>query len=140
MTDDQIKRLALANGFRLRPQSDGSIDLNEYVYAFAREVFEAGQKAERAKREKQEPIAWYCDGEDGREYNGCPQMSNGRTGIPLYAAPPVTAPVRLTDMQVVKLFQDFNERDGASHADLIQSTEAAVLRANGFDIQPAEGN
>ena len=49
---------------------------------------------ERELREKQEPIAWYCDGEDGREYNGCPQMSNGRTGTPLYAAPPVTAPVR----------------------------------------------
>lgn len=48
-------------------------------------------EAERAEREKQEPIAWYCDGEDGREYNGSPQMSCGRFGIPLYAATPVAA-------------------------------------------------
>ena len=44
-----------------------------------------------AEREEREPVAWYCDGEDGREYNGSPQMSNGRTGTPLYATPPVTA-------------------------------------------------
>ena len=53
--------------------------------------------SERAEREKQEPVAWYIDGEDGREYNGTPKMSGGRTGAPLYAAPPVAAPARLTD-------------------------------------------
>lgn len=36
MTNDEIKTLALANGFTLREQPDGSMDLNPYVYAFAR--------------------------------------------------------------------------------------------------------
>ncbi|EFJ6050225.1 DUF551 domain-containing protein [Escherichia coli] len=35
-----------------------------------------------------EPVAWMCDDEDGREYNGHNEFSNGRRGIPLYAAPP----------------------------------------------------
>ncbi|EFF6255607.1 DUF551 domain-containing protein [Escherichia coli] len=36
----------------------------------------------------EEPVAWMCDDEDGREYNGHNEFSNGRRGIPLYAAPP----------------------------------------------------
>ena len=36
MTNNQIKELALANGFKLKEQSDGTMDLNPYVYDFAR--------------------------------------------------------------------------------------------------------
>ena len=36
MTNDQIKELALAYGFKLKEQSDGNMDLNPYVYDFAR--------------------------------------------------------------------------------------------------------
>ena len=39
MTNEQIKELALAYGFKLREQSDGNMDLNPYVYDFARVVF-----------------------------------------------------------------------------------------------------
>lgn len=56
-------------------------------------------------------------------------------GMPLYAASPVAAPVRLTDSDVVDLFQAWNTTDGASHADLILSVETAVLRANGFKLE-----
>lgn len=35
MNKQQIKALALANGFKLKEQPDGSIDLNPYVYDFA---------------------------------------------------------------------------------------------------------
>lgn len=35
MTNDQIKEVALANGFKLKEQSDGTMDLNPYVYEFA---------------------------------------------------------------------------------------------------------
>ncbi|MBM2943838.1 hypothetical protein JRC15_13435 [Escherichia coli] len=35
-----------------------------------------------------EPVAWMCDDEDGREYNGHNEFSYGRRGIPLYAVPP----------------------------------------------------
>lgn len=43
MTNDEIKAVALANGFTLRVQPDGSIDLNPYVYGFARAMFERGR-------------------------------------------------------------------------------------------------
>jgi len=46
-----IMSRALRHGFTLRQQPGGDMDLNEYVYAFAREVFEAGRKAERAAPE-----------------------------------------------------------------------------------------
>jgi len=36
MTNEQIKDIALANGFKLKEQSDGTQDLNPYVYDFAR--------------------------------------------------------------------------------------------------------
>ena len=42
-----IMSRALRHGFTLRQQPGGEMDLNEYVYAFAQEVFEAGRKAER---------------------------------------------------------------------------------------------
>lgn len=32
---EKIKQIALANGFKLKEQPDGSIDLNPYVYDFA---------------------------------------------------------------------------------------------------------
>jgi hypothetical protein len=38
MTNEQIKRLALANGFKLKEQPDGRMDLNPYVYEFARSL------------------------------------------------------------------------------------------------------
>ena len=34
---------------------------------------------------EQEPVAYMCDGEDGREYNGHNEFSCGGRGIPLYA-------------------------------------------------------
>lgn len=36
MTNDQIKELALAYGFKLKEQPNGEMDLNPYVYDFAR--------------------------------------------------------------------------------------------------------
>lgn len=38
MTDDQIKEIALANGFKLKEQPSGEMDLNPYVYDFAKEL------------------------------------------------------------------------------------------------------
>ena len=35
MTNEQIKHLALQNGFKLKEQPDGTMDLNPYVYDFA---------------------------------------------------------------------------------------------------------
>lgn len=35
MEKTQIRKLALANGFTLKPQPDGTQDLNSYVYTFA---------------------------------------------------------------------------------------------------------
>lgn len=39
MTNDQIKEIALANGFKLKEQPDGGMDLNPYVYEFARAIY-----------------------------------------------------------------------------------------------------
>lgn len=35
MDKQKVRELALANGFKLKPQPDGSEDLNPYVYEFA---------------------------------------------------------------------------------------------------------
>ena len=36
LTNNHIRELALANGFKLKPQPDGAEDLNPYVFDFAR--------------------------------------------------------------------------------------------------------
>ena len=42
MTSEEIRKIALAYGFKERLQPDGTTDLNAYVYAFACAMFEAG--------------------------------------------------------------------------------------------------
>ena len=59
-------------------------------------------------------------------------------GTAIYAAPPVTAPVRLTDKDFARLYDeagfDPNEmREAAEH--MFNAIQSAVLRANGFDIK-----
>ena len=44
MINDQIKEIALANGFKLKEQPDGTQDLNPYVYEFARALFAEQQR------------------------------------------------------------------------------------------------
>ena len=41
MTPERITELALANGFKLKAQPDGSTALNPYVFAFARALLDA---------------------------------------------------------------------------------------------------
>lgn len=38
MTNDQIRDIALANGFKLKEQPDGTMDLNPYVYDVMQKV------------------------------------------------------------------------------------------------------
>ena len=38
MDIEKVKELALANGFKLKEQADGSMDLNAYVYDFANAI------------------------------------------------------------------------------------------------------
>lgn len=93
-------------------------------------------EAERASREKQVPVGHFAQ-RLGRfvQLDADCWPKGHEHSIPLYADPPVAAPVRLTDSDVVDLFQAWNTTDGASHADLILSVETAVLRANGFMVE-----
>lgn len=45
LTNDQIQAAALAAGFTLKPQPDGSMALHPHVFEFARAVLAAGQQA-----------------------------------------------------------------------------------------------
>lgn len=42
LTREEIKEIALRNGFELELQEDGSMGLHEYVYKFARELSNLG--------------------------------------------------------------------------------------------------
>ena len=106
--------------------------------------------AERAEREKQEPVAHEYQGRDGiwrgfinqQHYKNT--VEDGSWPIrALYAAPPVTAPVRLTDDQVERALRT----NGAYESDAAyamakdgllaeaRAVEAASLRANGFKVE-----
>lgn len=86
MTNEEIHKIALAHGFTERLQPDGSTDLNAYVYAFARAMFEAGAAACVGP---QEPFVWYDD-ESGETYTvgHVKEFPDHRLYLrPLYAAP-----------------------------------------------------
>ena len=106
-------------------------------------------EAERAEREKQEPMAWVHMDSRGKLVAHLSEpaddgwMEDGDTCVPLYAAPPVAAPVRLTDEQVERALRT----NGAYESDAAyamakdgllteaRAIESAVLRANGFKVE-----
>ena len=49
LTYDHIVALALENGFKLKPQVDGRMALNDYVIDFARAVYDIGRAAAKAE-------------------------------------------------------------------------------------------
>ena len=54
LTYDHIVALALENGFKLKPQVDGRMALNDYVIDFARAVYDIGHAAAKAETAEQE--------------------------------------------------------------------------------------
>ena len=49
LTYDHIVALALENGFKLKPQVDGRMALNDYVIDFARAVYNIGRAAAKSE-------------------------------------------------------------------------------------------
>lgn len=47
MSREIIKQIALDNGFNLKQQPNGEMDLNPYVYQFAAELIETAQQYAR---------------------------------------------------------------------------------------------
>ena len=86
---------------------------------------------------------------EGKYVKHAPYMAHWMAGwTPLYAAQPVTAPVRLTNDQIGDCIADCiaDDADMQFQSNPIKyivvfarAVEAAVLRANGFDIQAQEG-
>jgi hypothetical protein len=62
MTKDEITALALANGFKLKEQPDGSMALNTYVFDFARAL-------EKAVLERAAKYVRACHTQDCRGMN-----------------------------------------------------------------------
>ena len=56
LTYDHIVALALEHGFKLKPQVDGRMALNDYVIDFARAVYDIGHAAAKAA-DVGEPVA-----------------------------------------------------------------------------------
>ncbi|MCG7550959.1 hypothetical protein [Pseudoalteromonas sp. Of7M-16] len=52
MTNEQIRQLALANGFKLKEQPNGEMDLNPYVYQFAKALIGEQMEVIHERNEK----------------------------------------------------------------------------------------
>lgn len=110
-----------------------------------------------AEREKQEPVAWLDKSTEERPGDtvwlpGDLKGMDTSWLVPLYAAQPVTAPVRLTDKQIAE--SHANEimnclQDPCDKSEsvmpmphdvnrFVRAIETAVLRANGFNIDHPE--
>ena len=49
LTYDHIVAMALEHGFKLKPQADGRMALNDYVIDFARAVYDIGHAAAKVE-------------------------------------------------------------------------------------------
>lgn len=54
LTRDEIRTIALENGFTLKDQPDGSKDLHPYVYRFAENLLAAASKTSSKQDEDEE--------------------------------------------------------------------------------------
>ena len=70
--------------------------------------------SERASREKQEPVTT-VDDRHNADGKSCHITDDLPAGMPLYAAPPVAAPVRLTDEQAEKVDEAIREALGDAY-------------------------
>ena len=95
LTYDHIVALALERGFKLKPQVDGRMALNDYVIDFARAVYDIGRadaKAETA--DVGEPVAFAHFAENGNIRLWAPERPrdlDGNAAHPLYTAEQLTA-------------------------------------------------
>lgn len=56
LTKEDIKRLALENGFKLKQQPSGEMELNPYVYDFARALIDAAKNSEKEDHESDDGL------------------------------------------------------------------------------------
>lgn len=64
MNKKQIKDLALSNGFKLKEQPSGEMDLNPYVYDFADALLaKVNERVEELERRWQPDMFWNSDGD-----------------------------------------------------------------------------
>ena len=110
-------------------------------------------EAECAEREAGKLLAYlsndrtqfFIPSMEGKDVKHAPYMAHWMAGwTHLYAAQPVTAPVRLTNDQIGDCIADDADMQFQSNpikyiVVFARAVEAAVLRANGFDIQAQEG-
>lgn len=62
LTNDQIKEIALQNGFKLKEQPGGEMDLNPYVYHFARALVEHAENSAVLQSDCMINQEWYMVG------------------------------------------------------------------------------
>ena len=95
LTYDHIVALALSHGFKLKPQSDGRMALNDYVIGFARAVYDIGHAAAKAETaDVGEPVAFAHFAENGNIRLWAPERPrdlDGNAAHPLYTAEQLTA-------------------------------------------------
>ncbi|ECY7602803.1 hypothetical protein AVF65_14940 [Salmonella enterica subsp. enterica serovar Muenchen] len=84
-----------------------------------------------------EPVAWMCEDEEGREYNGRNEFSCGRFGVPLYAAPPVQETGVYKDMlNIIGLLENNEWAEHCTSTVLGSLLESEITRLVGKE-QPA---
>ena len=111
MLDNQkIKELALANGFKLKEQANGNLDLNAYVYDFANAIEQA------VKDETHKQVALYQ-----YEINHLAHANQLWREKAAQTIPDgfVIVPVLASEKTKQKMLKVFNESDGFLNCDNI---------------------
>lgn len=124
MNKQQIRQLALANGFKLKLQTDGTMDLNTYVYDFADALLQS--PADQAKH----LCANYCSRYKDEQCSTC--MINDEPESSIIEG---NSPLSNADPKLINIIQKFGSVWGA-----LQVVNAAPKLATVFvGIEDSEG-
>ena len=134
LTYDHIVALALENGFKLKPQVDGRMALNDYVIDFARAVYDIGRAAAKSETaDVGEPVAFAHFAENGNIRLWAPERPrdlDGNAAHPLYTAAQLAAAVakereRATDV-LAAFIPEWDGQEAVDGGDLIRMLIGAI--------------
>ncbi len=134
---DHIVEVALEHGFKLKPQVDGRMALNDYVIDFARAVYDIGHAAAKAEAvDVGEPYATHvvtttASGRDQIEtWKTNARFDSPDRSIDLYTASQLAAAVAAERERAARVCEriadDYNQRESLKYAELKTDAETGA--------------
>ena len=138
LTYDHIVALALEHGFKLKPQGDGRMALNDYVIDFARAVYGIGHAAAKAETAAAVVGRWYFVTNDGAATLCVDEADARESAAEADIAFPRMAPHLVTQLVPADQLADAVAQERERCALVCEDVRRAVAEINGAGVAAAQ--